>query len=195
MSIIREILVNWSSAASPGGVSVLHVGSSTSVAAQRIAVNDALTALTAIQHTGTVYTVAQDGRELDDTTGTLTGTWSDSTPFTDNGQLGEPVPNAAQGLIRMTTALVVDGRIVKGRLYVPGIAASRVTLGEVNAATQGVLSTAFADMRDSGELLIWSRPRAAGSGVNGDLPARLGSSAPVTGLSGWSELAVMRSRR
>lgn len=196
MATIREITIDWQAAGSPGGTSVLHFAGVPSAAVQRSALFAALNTVNLYLAASTVARIATEGREFDDATGTLTGMWSEGTPYTTAGiASGEPVANAAQVLVRLATGAIVDGRMLKGRIFIPGLAQSATDTGQVSATAAGSFTTEFSDLAASiAELVVWSRPRAARTDPT-PLPARPGSSAAVTGASTWTELAVLRRRR
>lgn len=189
MVSIREILVDWTGVQGGGMVSVFNFGISGPgiVTAQREAINDALASLDSVVSSTASWTVRTDGREFDVATGTLTGSWSDSTPYTaTGGSIGSaPVPDAAQGLIRWTTDTIVNGRFVRGRTFIPGLRGD-MTSGNLSSADITALQTG-ADLLVSAavDFGVWHRPQG-GAG---------GALAPVTGASVWSEYAILRRRR
>lgn len=100
----------------------------------------------------------------------------------------DPVARSTQYLIRWATADIVDGRVIKGRTYVPACPASQIRDdGTVEPALIAIIDALGEDLiTDSGGLLsVWHRP-IAGAG---------GSEHLVTGVSGWNEWAVLRGRR
>nr|CRY96776.1 hypothetical protein [uncultured prokaryote] len=196
MVSIREITVRWIAAGSPGGTSVLHFLDSGAIATQREELNDALTGLLAQLSSSTQYAIAEEGREFDVATGTLTGSWAESTPRSGTGtRPNAPVPNASQALLRLTTSTIIDGRILKGRMFIPGVSYEAVTGGELTFGAQGAIASAFDDLVTAGELVVWSRPRSARPDATPPVTARAGSAASVISTSAWSELAVLRRRR
>lgn len=196
MAQIREILVSWTAGNTQGGTSVLFFDLLTDVEAQRADLGAALATTSDLLATGVFYEVATEGRIIDDTTGELTGTWSDATEFSGNGTTsGGVVSNASQVLVRFLTSTIRDGRVIKGRVNIPGLAASLAPAGEPSAAVVTSLTTAWGNLTGAGGLVVWSRPRAANPDVVPPVEARTGISVPTTGISVWSELAVLRRRR
>lgn len=98
---------------------------------------------------------------------------------------GTTVPRATQGLIRLNTDIYRAGRRVRGKIFVPCIAASNnTTAGRPGTSAQTAMESAASTLLSSG-LAVYTRPR---EGVSGAI-------AEVTGVDAWSEWAVLRSRR
>lgn len=197
MVAIKEFIVEWTAQNTPGGLSVLYAGGGAgSEAITRAEIAAMLTSVMGICTVETSYIVRNEGRIIEDSTGTLVGSWADTNNLTGQGTAAvPPVANAAQALMRFQTAQVVDGRLLKGRLYVPGIAAEFTGGGQLTGNAQALLATAADDYSVNSGGVVWSRPRPAGTGVGGSLPARAGSSADIISGSSWAELAVLRNRR
>lgn len=193
MGNIREILVRWVSPGTAGGVTVLHTADLDPVADQRAAIKTFLTGFMQTATAGTVYVVATSGKVLDDTTGNLVDTWSDNTTQSAAGSgSGQPVPNASQALIRLRTLTIVRNRMLQGRIYLPGLVAGATAGGEITGAAAAVIvDYANAAVATDIGLVIWSRPLKDDDG-NVLAP---GTSAVVTGVTLWNELAVQRKRR
>lgn len=187
VAIIRQILTTWQTPASSDGVSVMYFESGLSVNAQR----NALAALWAEIGNGLSnqirWTVPSEGVEIEDSTGTLTGTWSDGIPLSDVGEgAAQPVPDASQILLRWRSETVVNGRFLRGRTFIPGLTVSNMVSGNIGTTALGVFQAAVTDfIAEPSGLVIWHRP-------NGASP---GSHDVATTGSVWSELAVLRRRR
>lgn len=183
----REILVDWQTPGAAAGLTVLYFDEATSVTSQRTALASALAELTTSLCTTSRWTIRNEGRELSDATGTVTGFWGDGTARTGTGSAGTtPVANAAQGLIRWLTPDIVAGRRIRGRSFVPGMSDNVNANGQVNATGTG-------DLQSCGGVLItsavgfgiWHRPQS-GTG---------GSFHEATAAVAWNEFAVQRGRR
>lgn len=194
---MNEILINWNVTNTRGGTSVLYTEAGTGVVAtQRAQIAFFFSDTARLFANTTTATVATQGRVIEDTTGQLIGDWSDSSPVTMQGTgTNPPVQNSSQALMRLNTGLISEGRRIKGRWFLPGFSAATSEGGELNGDAQDELASAAGGMVANGGLLVWSRPRPAGSGQNGDLPARVGTSADVTSMTAWNEFAVLRNRR
>ena len=101
---------------------------------------------------------------------------------------GNAAPRASQALLRWRTSDIVNGRFVKGRTFIPGIASALITDAGALSATAITDITLAADalVQTSGSVVaVWHRP------VNG----AGGSEHIVTSVSVWDQFAVLRSRR
>lgn len=144
-----------------------------------------------IMSTGVSYEVSSTVTELDHVTGALEGAAAVTTAGVATGDdPGNPLPPSTQFLVRAFTPAVVNGRLLRGRIYVPGM--MELQNGPDGKPTSGMISGALA----AGQALIddlfsfwviWHRP-APGSGVGGQM-------SPVTSVGAWEEWAVLRSRR
>ena len=184
----REILVNWTTASGGGKVSVLNFHDTSSVVAQRAAINTFYDALASVLSNQVSWSIAQSGREFNNATGALTGEWSDSTNHVGAGSnTGQSVADASQVLIRWNSGVVVGGRFVKGRTYIPGLSVANLSSGNLSSSANTVFANAAAAfLATSGvEFAVYHRPV---NGAGGQLLAA--ESATV-----WNELAVLLRRR
>lgn len=128
---------------------------------------------------------------LEATTGVLTGTFNATDPATTIGtDTGDPLPYQTQGLLKWTTASVINGRRVRGRLFIPGPTEGSNTSAGVpmTTYTNDVVSgggTLFNPGATTSFAVVWHRPSGAGAGA---APAITAATASPT----WS---VLRSRR
>lgn len=196
MATVREITVDWSVLNGAGGTTVLNFLGTIPVEDQRSAIGDALTSIRPSLHVNTTWTVATEGREFDDVTGTLTGAWVDAGAFSLSGTAaGSAVSNPSQILVRLNSGVISDGRFIKGRVFIPGGIASESNTGQVPATQVANISAAFQDLADTAGLGVWRRPRAANPGATPPVSARAGVLVAVTEASVWEEYAVLRQRR
>lgn len=116
--------------------------------------------------------------------GTLAAFWT-TAGFTGAGSaVGDRLPPATSGLLRLETGTVLSGRKLRGRIFLPGPPETdNVTAGVPQGAYQTTWNTAFAALDAAGapELVVWSRRYAAVASVTS------GATQPR-----W---AVLRSRR
>lgn len=184
---MREILVNWVSTLHSGLTTVTFWSETGVLADQRQNLHTLFDSVKGDLSTGTTWTVATTGRLIDETTGAVTGGWSEPTARTGSGTSAtDVVPDAAQVLLRWKTPVVLGGRFVQGRSFIPGLVSNKVLQG--NLAPTSITSwnsaaTTFVTAADG--FGIWHRP-TSGSG---------GAHALVTSASVWSEIAVLRRRR
>jgi hypothetical protein len=183
----REILTDWTTPAGSGFRTVTFWDSAVSVTAQRQQWQDFLTAINTVLDNGTTWTIRTTGRDLDNTTGTLTDEWSDGTAQTGGGAgSGETVPDASQILVRWGTSAIVNGRFVRGRTFIPGCQVAGLVSGNLSAANVAAITAAAeASLVSNDGFGVWHRP-VAGAG---------GSFHLATSGTCWSELAVLRQRR
>jgi len=183
----REILTDWTFDSGEDGVSVMFFDEGLSVTDQRAALAVFWGAVDSMLHNGTTWTIRKSGREMDDATGTLTGVWTDTATLTGTGAgTVNPVNDAAMILLQWQTNTIVNGRMVRGRTFVPGAEISTQEGGNLGAGFVGLLQGYQATLIAASEgFVIWHRP-TSGSG---------GSVAPVTTGTAWQEFAVLRGRR
>ena len=115
--------------------------------------------------------------------GTLVGGWA-TTPATGTGATGGDIlPFATQELMRLLTGSFLNGRQLRGRIFIPGLTETASVAGVPAVATLAAHVAAANTMAAATDprLAVWSRVNAAASAV-----------ASVTGLTQW---AVLRSRR
>ena len=107
------------------------------------------------------------------------------TPQSGGGSGGaNVVPLADQALVTWSTGQFYNGRQIKGRTFIPALAAGRMTAaGTLTTAVQGVINTAAAALISdtNSRFVVFARGHAA--------------MAEVTGHTVWSQFAVLRSRR
>lgn len=198
--LVREILLSWQSLNGGPGTSVLNFNTTIDATNQRDALADFLNGLAVQLGTNTRCTVATDGREFEDSTGELQGFWTAGGVVDVFGYGGtEVVANAAQGLMRIATEQVYDGRGVAGKMFIPGFARVAETNGELNSTARSLVATLGTTLIAEAGLGVWSRPRVARpAGPGGSpaaVPARAGKFFVGTAATAWNEFAVLRRRR
>jgi hypothetical protein len=110
--------------------------------------------------------------------------------------VGEVLPYATQLLIRLVTDEFVNGRRVRGRIFVPAPLEADNVSGLPGASIRTPAQTAINTLITSSTstLAIWSRP-FAGDPENPNNPARIGTQHVVDLGQVWTQWAVLRSRR
>lgn len=109
---------------------------------------------------------------------------TNTTPVAGGGGGGATgVPIAAQGLVRWRTGMYVNGREIRGRWFIPGLATGSNSDGVVTPASVTTMQNAAAALiaDATSDLVIWSRK-------NHNEPS-------VVSASTWTQFAVLRSRR
>lgn len=148
-------------------------------------------ALVAQIYAGTTLTFDPTCIAVEATTGALTGAFAGTTPGVVTGTAaGDCLPRQTQGLLRIGTSTVVNGRRVRGRLFIPNPAEGANVLGTgPEAAYQTAVTTAGGGLFTPGTTtsmpVIWHRPSGAGAGA----------SPLATSMSCAPTWAVLRSRR
>lgn len=183
----REILTEWSTPSGSDHRTVMFFDPVGNVATQRAALKAFYDTIKSQLDNAVTWTIQTAGRELDDTTGTLTGVWSESTVSTGVGVVnGEPVADASQVVMQWRTGTIVNGRFLQGRSFIPGLSSSHLSNGNVSSTVQTAWTTAGQTlMAVASGLQVWHRPVAGSGGLADD----------VTSAAVWSELGVLRRRR
>lgn len=190
---IRQILTDWTTPAGGGMVSVNYFDATSGVAVQQSAVDDLFDGMKSGLSDQVSWSVRDTGVELDESDGTLVGTWANAAGLSGSGTgASEPVPDSSQILLRWHTASIVHGRFVRGHTYVPGLTLGNVVGGNLGSAAKALFDTeAHAFATSGSDPVVWSRPFAGKVGN----PARAGSFHTMDEGTCWSEIAVLRRRR
>lgn len=176
-----RLRVNWSGLNQ--GFSVMHfLGEPSTAQASADALSAFLDDLRAVTVSTQQMRVDPEVSEVDEVTGNIVGVSTVTTATMDGENATAPVPQAAQALFRWRTGYYAGGREIRGRTFVPGLAApASSATGELLPATADQLAVAATALVAASALGVWS-------------PAR-GRIEVVTSSSVWGEFAVMRSRR
>ena len=185
---MREIITRWTTPAGGGFVTVMYFEDTAhSVADQRARLGEFWLAVKDELSSSVTYTVAQEGRVMEPSTGAVTGGWTDAPIYTGNGgSSSTPVPDSSQVLVRWLTGEYRDGRQVRGRSFIPGMRYDALAAGNLNPAVVAEIqgeATAFVNAAIG--FGIWRRPK----------PGRAGILELVSTANVWSEFAVQRGRR
>lgn len=126
---------------------------------------------------------------IDSADGSLTGSAPVTTTVVNGSSAGEPLPFATQALQRWITGVVLDGRFVRGRTFIPALTELLSTAG---APTTAILTTMATQAQNliadaNSVLVVWHRPS--------DPTLADGAAVVVAGHSEWAKWAVLRSRR
>lgn len=185
--MVQELIVLWGAAGGAGGQSALYFADGIAAADIATGVQNFFTALRPALATTTTAAVDPILTQRDSGTGALTGqSLLGATPNIVGNGGANAVPNLAQGLIRIRTDVVRNGRFVQGRIFVPGMASSMQSpAGEVTAAGLTALSSAGNALAATVGFGIWHRPQ---NGFGGSL-------APASTAGAWGEFASQRRRR
>lgn len=126
-------------------------------------------------------TIPSTGDILDTNTGGLIGVWDSGTPIVKVGaDTANRAADATQILVQLHTDLVLNGRLLRGRFFIPGLRVTGIQNGNLHPDIISEYTTA-ATTAFVGKFAVFSRTHFRW--------------ATVTRCSVWSELAVLRSRR
>jgi len=185
MSVNRVQVVWTSPVVQGGGLSTFYFNDAVGTPAQQVAAVGAfLTGTDGQRGNTTSWATAGDVATLNVGTGTLEGTTS-VTPLTGTGSAtGDYMPPQTQGLLRLITSTVVGGRLLRGRLFLPGNVEGNNTSAGAPAA--GLISDYNGDAATligaaNAEWSVWSITH--------------GTLANVATASVWNKWASLRSRR
>lgn len=128
---------------------------------------------------------------IEATTGALTGAYVGTDPTSVVGSAsGDNLPRQTQGLVRLSTATVVGGRRLRGRLFVPGpVEDSNDGAGLPTSTYVTDVTTAASTLLAAGATasvpVVWHRPTDGAGGTHG----------VITGVATSPRWSVLRSRR
>lgn len=148
-----------------------------------VAVEAFMGAIDAAMDNGQFWTLDPVVVQIDAATGTAIGAFSVLAGSGQGATAGETLPFISQGLIQLRTGFFVNGRELRGRLFIPGLTESANADGGLALATQVILVNAAATMIASGPPSwgVWSRTH--------------GVFADVTTATIWNQFASLRTRR
>lgn len=184
---MHEVITRWDVVNGGGGLTIMYFDDTVDIASVRSRLATFWGVVDGALATGTSWFIETSGKEIAATSGQLTGFWDEPTVYTGTGAVsGGVVPNASQVLIQWLTSSIVAGRRVRGRTFVPGLATTNVSNGELGGgATATILGAATAFANGDAGLVVWHRPSNTS----------VGSEHPVNSAGVWDELAVQRARR
>lgn len=187
MADLREILVNWTTAAGGGFKTVTYWDDTHAINDQRQGLHDFLVAIRGQLANTVTFFQDQSGRVVDAGTGTLTGVWNDAEAFGNVGNGGaQCVSDATQVVVQWLTGAITNGRFIRGRSFIPGLVTTALSGGNLSPTAFGVFAPAAQALAaaDLG-LAVWHRP-VLGTG---------GNFSEVIDANVWTELGVLRRRR
>ena len=186
MATIARVPVTWTGLPGLPGVSVFYWDFST--AADLSALNTFFTAVRGLFADALSWSIPGSGDNIDDTDGTLNGSWvaTGSGTITGNGG-GGSYPAGVGTRIRWNTSAIVDGRRVRGSTFmVPLLGSSYDISGTIGSTPLTTLRNAADALAANGGLLIWSRNQPGSTD---------GVSSPVVSATVPDQVATLRSRR
>lgn len=134
------------------------------------------------------FTVQSPVDVIDPSTGNLENSFAVTpTPGVCN-LTGDPLPFMSQGLIRVETGVILAGKRLRGRIFVPGPTENVNGTGTPAGTYVSALTTAAQSLLAAGDpvLAVWHRPPPGGN---------TGLAVGAVGATGQPKWAVLRSRR
>lgn len=184
MSLYRVRIIWGGSAAAGGGLSTFYFDTNAdSVQQAATAVTTFLAGSEDRRSTAATWTLDNSVDWINDANGELQGTAA-VTAANGVGTIATDImPSANQGLLRLLTGVVVGGRFLRGRVFLPGTCESDNSGGAPTSTYRTDYDTLAAAMiADANtEWRVWSSTH--------------GTSSPVTAANTWTSWAVLRSRR
>lgn len=183
---VNRVQVIWSGIPTVGGgLSTFMFNSSVGTPAQQVAAVAAFLAATEDRRAqGCSWVTGSDVATLNIGTGQLEGVTAVTQIIGVGSIAGDVLPPATQGLLRLLTSVVVAGRLLRGRLFLPGTC-------EADSGSTGQPSVTFRSDYDAAaaallgdantEWCVWS--------------ATHGVLANITAANTWTKYATLRSRR
>jgi hypothetical protein len=133
-----------------------------------------------------VADVGTDVQQIDPATGQIIQNFVVTGGQVQFSSAAEPVPQATQALLQLRTGDYVNGRELRGRIFIPGITETDSILGKPDAALITALINAY-------DFAMLNGGTAAGGHV---VYSRTHFQASIVqDVSVWGEFAVLRSRR
>nr|CRY96740.1 hypothetical protein [uncultured prokaryote] len=184
---MHEVVTNISMASGGGKVAVMYFDETVPPEECVDYVSDFWTSIVPYITPATTFQVQGSGRDVDEATGALTAFYNvASSALIAGSSSTQQVADATQGLVQWRTGIVLGGREVRGRTFIPGLSQSSVIGGNLAPQTRtGIETNANILGGPITGLGVWRRPK---EGTPGQL-------VQVSTATVWSELAVLRRRR
>jgi len=183
---VQRVRVVWSGTPTVGdGLSTFYFDGAIGTAAQQVAaVNLFLDSVSASYADNLAWSTQADVAVLNTATGALEGIIA-TTVQTGAGSLtDDQLSPATQGLLRLITSVVVGGRLLRGRLFLPGAT-------EASNSAGGIPLQAYRDDYEAAAAVL-----IADANVQWSVWSRThGALAPIGSANVWTKWAVLRSRR
>lgn len=185
MTLLNRIPVVWTGTpTNGGGLSVFYFLEGVGTPAQQVtAVNTFLGATDDQRSTALQWQCGQEVDTIESTTNQLVGTTGFAPAVGFGTNSGEVLSPATQGLLRMLTPTVFNGRLIRGRLFLPGPTESVNSVGRPAVTYRADYEAAAAALIADANTTWVVYSRAAGA------------PAAVTAANMWTEWATLRSRR
>lgn len=168
-----------------GGLSTFYFDDAFGTAAGDISAVASFFSTTEAMRTNTcVWTTNADVATIDSSSGALISVTSTAQQTGVGTAAGDPLPPTQQGLLRALTSTVVAGRVLRGRLFLPGTPETQSgSTGQPIAGYLTAYNNAAAAL-NAGAASVWSI-----------WSPTHGVQAAVFSANMWTKFAVLRSRR
>lgn len=156
------------------------------------------TTLSSLLCLNTTITVEAVGDILDETTGVLTGAWSETAVEPVVGTSDAQYAAPAGAVIIWETGVVQDAHRLRGKTYVVPLAATAYAYdGSLTTDALTTVRGAADSLAAANDLVVWHRPRSAraADGSRPAVTARAGGYANITAATVHDFVAILTSRR
>lgn len=185
MASLRRVPVVWTGLTGLPGLSVFYCASADDVTTN---LGTFFNAIKGSFVSPLSWSIPASGDEIDEATGTLTGSWTGGTAASIGASGSGAYPAGTGGMIRWTTGQIVNGRKFQGRTFLTGIMSSQYdTDGTILAASLTTWQSAASALVAPGKLRLWHRPSSPG--------AADGTSRAVVAGVAVDKVTSLRSRR
>lgn len=186
---LNRVVVEYSGPQVKGNaVSVLHFLRTGTTPPDVAALGTAFNIVKQLLPVGVTITIPAAGDVIDETTGTLTGTWATGTATNIACTGAATAAAGVGGCVTWNTSMVVNGRRLRGRTFVvPLNTGCYDNDGTLVADVLGVMNSFAAQVQAVTGFSVWHRPGALGPGS--------GISSVVTSYRVRDKVAMLTSRR
>lgn len=143
-------------------------------------------------------TIEPTGDVLDETTGNLTGAWSEDGPAQVDGTVSGGY-GAPMGLVVIwETGAIMDGTRLRGKTYIVPVSYSVYDVdGSIQIDALALARGVAQSLAAASGLVVWHRPRAAraADGSRPAVTARAGGYASISDATVHDKVAILTSRR
>jgi hypothetical protein len=185
MASLQRYRVTWTGITGSPGINTFYFKSPVDPAA---ALQAMYSSISGLLPSAAVISFPTLGEVINDSNGALTGTFTSAGAASVTGTAGANYSAASGAMIRWTTGVALNGRLVIGKTFLVPLGTTAYDAGSLTSAALTTIGNAASTFRGTGAgtvLTIWNRPRPATSGTHTD----------VTGSVVPDKAVVLRSRR
>lgn len=140
MALIRRVFIDWNGPSVKGlARSTLYFSGALSASVVRARIESALTSEPSAFHSSLNWSVDRETQTIEDSTGQVQGVNFDSVVRDGSGTgAGSPVASATQGRLLFRTGTYLNGRELRGMIYLPGASNTNLDAeGSISVAQRG----------------------------------------------------------